>query len=1039
MRRRLTTLAVVMALSLPAFAARQITVEQLQELVSGIQISHPSDEALAKQLADARLTKRLTGAALQHMILVCPGPKSAQVLQAIADSSAFLDPPASELPAMPAPDLARQKAIIGMTVNYVVRTLPALPNFLATRSTQHYVDNMQGLEQVSSQSRGSLFLISTYNDPISFRDGKETDDPAVVASLNTSDKKSRPKNSKETTASRAPIGLSSWGEFGPILGLVLVDGAKGKLSWLRWQQEDGKPVAAFQFSVDRSSSHLSLNYCCQTQNNVGLDAVTERPAAVTWKPGYHGNFEVDPETGVILRITIEADPRPEDPIQQAAIMVEYGKVKIGDSALFCPTRSIAVSVAKSEIASHGELESVNRLQLNEVEFVDYHRFGSESTLVLGTPPSSAEPNQSAAEPVIYSAPQAQNSPNNTPSAATPGAIAEATPPAPAADPSAQPTPPPNAPTQVSNVGGEVVAQAMTSLPNLSDNAAKPGNAVAEAEPSGVFTLKVTTRSVDVALVADDRHGKPLADLKQDEIEIYDNGRKQQLADFHHATQGIPQDATAPSPQPPASETDSTSNTFTNSAAASAQFQDAPDLLILLIDESHLAYLDLNRARNEMLRFLAATRPNSPVALYAISERGFRAIQDVTQDHTLAAKKLASWVPDASAVSQAQALQRNSGRRSDPMRNTEDLGGPTTGSATTADTIQTADPMLHLAGNHPLRYALEGMIALARHFAAVPGHKSLAWISGDSVLAGMRDLSGVRAQGEDQLQAALQHTLEALNEAHIGLYIVDASSTNAAAGGFDASVVDPNKQYAPIQNGPTGPRNINPLENSGQIQQDISGIQGPLRQLAESTGGRAINRGSDLKSALDGIGQDSTALYELAFSPDSQADGKFHTLQVKVPTRKNVVLRYRTGYLYSEENASTQQRFQQAVWSPQDATGITLTTEVVPASESASGSTTVKLRIAFPGLALEKQSDRWTDQLYIFVAQRDDGTQKAEVSGDTLRLSLKQASYESGMPAGIPYQRAVEVKSKLGSVRVIVVDGNSGKIGSVTLPSSAFHP
>ena len=74
-----------------------------------------------------------------------------------------------------------------------------------------------------------------------------------------------------------------------------------------------------------------------------------------------------------------------------------------------------------------------------------------------------------------------------------------------------------------------------------------------------------------------------------------------------------------------------------------------------------------------------------------------------------------------------------------------------------------------------------------------------------------------------------------------------------------------------------------------------------------------------------------------------------------------------------------------------------------------------------------------------MAQRDDVTRKAEISADTLRLSLKQATYETGMPAGIPYQRVVEAQSMLGSVRVIVVDGNSGKMGSVTLPSSALHP
>jgi hypothetical protein len=169
---------------------------------------------------------------------------------------------------------------------------------------------------------------------------------------------------------------------------------------------------------------------------------------------------------------------------------------------------------------------------------------------------------------------------------------------------------------------------------------------------------------------------------------------------------------------------------------------------------------------------------------------------------------------------------------------------------------------------------------------------------------------------------------------------------------------------------------------------------------------------------------------------------YHTLVVRVPSRKDIKLSYRTGYLYAEGSTTTRERFQQAIWSPQDSGDLTLTAQAAPATDSP-GEGIVKLRVAFKGVAFQQKDgqrpDRWTDQLYIFVAVRDDATQKAEVSGDTLRLSLKQATYESGMPDGIPYQRAVEVKSKLGSVRVIVVDGNSGKMGSVTLPSSALHP
>jgi hypothetical protein len=288
---------------------------------------------------------------------------------------------------------------------------------------------------------------------------------------------------------------------------------------------------------------------------------------------------------------------------------------------------------------------------------------------------------------------------------------------------------------------------------------------------------------------------------------------------------------------------------------------------------------------------------------------------------------------------------------------------------------------------------------------------------------------------------LLHTREALNEAQIALYAVDAS--NVEGGAIDASIQNRNIELNQVdQNGPVA-RDDTAGRIKAQMLVDTRGVDVTVRQLAESTGGRAINKGSNLQATLESIDRDSSSYYELAFAPDTPADGKFHTLQVKVPSRKDVVLRYRSGYMYAEDSASTQQRFQQAVWSPQDATAIALTAETVPAesapaADSASGST-VKLRIGFPGLALTQKDGRWTDQLYIFVVQRDDAIQKAEVSGDTLRLSLKQATYDTGMPAGIPYQRAVEVKSKLGSVRVIVVDGNSGRMGSVTLPSSALHP
>jgi hypothetical protein len=314
-----------------------------------------------------------------------------------------------------------------------------------------------------------------------------------------------------------------------------------------------------------------------------------------------------------------------------------------------------------------------------------------------------------------------------------------------------------------------------------------------------------------------------------------------------------------------------------------------------------------------------------------------------------------------------------------------------------------------------------------------------WISGDSALADWQDQAVSTDKGGQHLEVFFLHTREALNEAQISLYAVNASAVTG--GSIDASLANRNVEVNPVNvSQPTPlPRDMTDGRVKADMLQDTRGIQIPLRQLAESTGGRAIDKGGDLQATLNAIGRDASSHYELGFDPDTPADGRYHALTLKVPTRKNVVLRYRSGYLYSEEAPSVQQRFQQAVWGPQDTAAIELTAQAVSAADSNSGKSEVRLRIGFPALAFRLQDSRWTDNLYIFVAERDDATQNAQVSGETLRMSLKQATYDTALPAGIPYHRGVEPRSKLGSVRIVVVDGNSGKIGTITLPASAFHP
>ena len=124
----------------PAMAAKPMSIEQLQQVLKDAQSSHRRDLDVSQQLADVEITARLSAATRDQLIGLSPGMATTNTLRALADASVFLDPPASEIPSSPAPDFATQKAILGRTIHYVARTLPMLPNFVATRATDHFSD-----------------------------------------------------------------------------------------------------------------------------------------------------------------------------------------------------------------------------------------------------------------------------------------------------------------------------------------------------------------------------------------------------------------------------------------------------------------------------------------------------------------------------------------------------------------------------------------------------------------------------------------------------------------------------------------------------------------------------------------------------------------------------------------------------------------------------------------------------------------------------------------------------------------------------------
>lgn len=370
----------------------QIDLDQLQQILSAEKTAHKSDNAIAERLASVQLTERLSHPALQHIAAqMHPGPRTAEALDILAGSSALLPPPSNAFLDVPTPDMKAQGEIYQAAINYVVNTLTRLPNFIATRETRSFDNAPLVVGHSGFAPMTEEHLVGTFERQITYRDGKEA--PELDAQG-----KPRPR--------AGPRGLATWGEFGPALAIVLSDSLKGRVTWSHWEQTTDGKLAVFHYRVPKAASHFVVSYCCAWQalnsgtvastvgfrNNptnqyAGTGPSSGAEGAISFRgtPAYHGDLYIDPQTGAVLRVTVDAELDNAAVINRASLAIQYGKVDIGGKSYTCPVRSVAISADRDRPGTTAPGQSDQVVRLNETTFVQYHRFGSTSRILSNSP------------------------------------------------------------------------------------------------------------------------------------------------------------------------------------------------------------------------------------------------------------------------------------------------------------------------------------------------------------------------------------------------------------------------------------------------------------------------------------------------------------------------------------------------------------------------------------------------------------------------------------------------------------------------------
>ena len=332
-------------------------------------------------------------------------------------------------------------------------------------------------------------------------------------------------------------------------------------------------------------------------------------------------------------------------------------------------------------------------------------------------------------------------------------------------------------------------------------------------------IRSTTNLVQIHVIAEDAQGQPITNLQRSNFQVLDDGKLQPLVFFEiDSATATPRADSAASPPAPAPDAESS-------------------YALILLDWINTAYVDRLRAQDHLIKYLKASSPRQHVGIYLLARQS-QLLQDFTSDRD-------------TLIATVQAL---------PLGFVDDDTVPTGRfDARTAPARRLTTEEQIFAYTNKVNDSLRNFDTMAARLAAIPGRKSLLWISpGFPVTIGGGLVPGAR-QSEVIFTQDVERSLAKLNRADIAVYAVDPRGLPVSGG---------------------------------------KGFPDTLMEIAARTGGTAFFNRNDLDAGMRMALEDSQAGYMLGFTvPPNEAPG-FHEIRVRV-NRSAVRLRYRESYRLQE--------------------------------------------------------------------------------------------------------------------------------------------
>lgn len=496
-------------------------------------------------------------------------------------------------------------------------------------------------------------------------------------------------------------------------------------------------------------------------------------------------------------------------------------------------------------------------------------------------------------------------------------------------------------------------------------------------------FRTGTEYVPVDVVVTDHDDRPVTDLRKDEFEIVENGRRQTIADFRFIS------------IPVAHRTITATDLVEPEPDVATNIAPAPDsrMFAIVVDDLHLIESDIVPIKRVLTDFVNSVSPDDEVAIVFVGRSDFsvnftrnRARLEVAIDRL---RQVMGFGLDALAA--------------------EPDGDATQNRAKTSGVIATKP------AQWAVNYARSAAAVLKSASTALAGsgyaRRAILYVSGGTTVSPFNCAGGSSTPCSPEFRDDLLDAFDAARRADVPIYTLDprgaVTPEEAVRGGISV---------------------IHDFTIRKLIADNIKVQQDYLSEVAINTGGRAFINMSDLKRAVTEIVGENGSYYLLGYYPDPLLpDGKFHELKVHV-SRPGLRVRARAGYVApGPEGApvSGTVALETAMKSGVDVPGLPIRVFAAPLASGTKGvATAVTVEVAYPAPVNGSHAIDDTIALGV-IAVDSDGKIKAQSARE---VKISGAAPASG-PLTFVLNDAIDLPSQALTLRVGVASQALGTAGT----------